>query len=92
MICIKCFTTITKENRQTYKMNLRLPYCAPCIQKHIAAQSIKKMSPAQRQTFINESKRKLEDTHSSKEDKIEARMQLRDLGLTEKEIEYITKD
>lgn len=50
------------------------------------------MSPAQRQTFINDSKRKLQDTPSSEEDKIEARMQLRDFGLTEKEIDYITKD
>lgn len=34
MICLQCKQKITDDNRQTYKYNLKLPYCKNCTEAY----------------------------------------------------------
>lgn len=91
MICLTCKQKITKENRQTYRLGLRLPYCANCVQAYIAYTKIKQMTPEMKKKFLIETKKKLKETVYTEEEKADAIKKMQEMGLSEKEIKEIVQ-
>lgn len=89
MICLTCHQKITQNNRQTYRLGLRLPYCKNCVEAYIAYTKIKEMNPEQKKRFIIDTKKKLKETVYTAEEKEQAIKKMKEIGLSEKEIQEI---
>lgn len=89
MRCLTCWKEITEENRQSYKGGMKLPYCSSCVQAFLAKIKLMKMSADQRVEFLHQTRAQLQGKKYTENELLDARVKLGDMGLKEKEIDYI---
>ena len=90
MKCLKCWRTITPENRQNYKAGLRLPYCRDCVQRYIMTERLSKLSPKQREKYVEETIAEMKKIGEySEEDLEDAEIRMKGVGFNDAETDKI---